>query len=87
MTTLECMQLFTASELSAIFGIQVANPFNHILFCKWIYLADGGVMTHDNFASMVNYMNDNSYLDDPSRYATLMALQPATTAAPDIRST
>lgn len=87
MTTLECLNLYTPNEQFTIFSLQVGNPSNHALMCKWLYLADGGIMTHDNFASLANLMNDNSYLDDPTRYATLMALQPSTTVAPDIRST
>lgn len=87
MTTLEFFNLFTIPEQINIFSSQVNNAACHALMCSSFYLAPGQIVTHDNFSAVVNFMNDNSFLDDGSRYATLMALQPATTAAPDIRST
>lgn len=86
MNTLEFFNLFSAPEQINIFSTQVNNAAAHALMCSAFYLAPGQIVTHDNFAAVVNFMNDNSYLDDGSRYATLMASQPATTAVPDIRS-
>lgn len=85
MTNLEFLNLFTTVELGNIYGNRVNSPTFATLWDQCVSYTPGGIMFHDSFAAIVNILNDNSLLDDMTRYSTLMAVQPIETSGPDIR--